>query len=158
MHDRRFKRWVVVGVLASASWLGAACGKLPQNAGNESYNVGFERSPEQTQALYNGTIKDIPTSIDPRTPDKAGTPGRSVAMDPGEQALLEMRGEAVGGSGSTPPAPGPEGGVQYEGLGSMGSAIAPSREFPAALGMDNDRPTNPNAPGGAPARQDARTR
>jgi len=157
MHDRRLKRWVVLGALASASWWMAACGKLPQQPGNESYNPGFERSPEQTQALYNGTIQDIPTSIDPRTPDKAGTAGRSLAMDPGEQALNDMRG-GMGGSGTVPPAPGPEGGVQYEGLGSMGSAIAPSREFPAALGMDNDRPTNPNAPGGAPARQDARTR
>jgi hypothetical protein len=158
MHDRRLKRWVVLGVLASASGWMAACGKLPQQPGNESYNPGFERSPEQTRALYNGTIQDIPTSIDPRTPDKAGTPGRSLAMDPGEQALIEMRGGAVGGSGTVPPAPGPEGGVQYEELGSMGSVIAPSREFPAAQGMENDRPTNPNTPGGAPARQDARTR
>lgn len=157
MRDSGFKRWVVLGVLASASWLGAACGNLPQNAGNESYNPGFERGPEQTRALYNGTIKDLPTSIDPRTPDKAGTTGRSLAMDPGEQALNDMRG-GMGGSGSTPPAPGPEGGAHYEGLGSMGSVIAPSREFPAALGMENDRPTNPNTPGGAPARQDARTR
>jgi hypothetical protein len=155
MHDSGFKRWVVLGALASASWLVSACGVLPQQPGNETFSPGFVRDP--AQAGYNGTIRDIPTSIDPRTPEKDGTPGRSLMMDPGEQALMGPQG-GLGGSGSTPPAPGPEGGPLYDQLGAEGSIIAPSNEVPAALSVGNDRPTNPNAPGGAPARRDARGR
>ncbi|HYO58603.1 hypothetical protein [Archangium sp.] len=154
MHDSGFKRWVVLGVLASASWWVAACGALPQQPGNDSFHPGFVRNP--AQAGYNGTIQDIPTSIDPRTPEKDGTPGRSLLMDSGERALLEARG--LGGSGSAPPASGPEGGPLYDGLGVEGGIIAPSNELPAAQSVGNDRPTNPNAPGGAPARRDARGR
>lgn len=138
MHDSGFKRWMVWGALASASWLVAACGVLPQSGDTYVVAPGFTRSPELTG--YNGTIKDIPTSIDPRTAEAKGTPGRSLLLDPGEQALLESQG-AMGGSGSTPPAPGPEGGPQSEERGTEGSTIAP---------------TNPNAPGGAPAKQDSR--
>jgi hypothetical protein len=157
MHNG-FKRWVVVGALVSASWWVAACGVLPQQAGNSSYAPGSAQVQNPAHAGYNGTIKDIPTSIDPRTPKTSGTPGRSLAMDPGERALLESRGMGGSGSSSTPPAPGPEGGPQYEELGAEGSIIAPSRELPAAQGMENDRPTQPNSPGGAPAGQDARSK
>ncbi|HEX8822966.1 MAG TPA: hypothetical protein VF794_23765, partial [Archangium sp.] len=110
MHNG-FKRWMVWGALASASWWVAACGALPQQAGNESYKPGAVEKKSGAEAGYNGTIKDIPTSIDPRTPKTNGTPGRSLAMDPGEQALLESRGLGGSGSSSTPPAPAPEGGA-----------------------------------------------
>ncbi|OJT19660.1 hypothetical protein BO221_35455 [Archangium sp. Cb G35] len=151
MHDSGFKRWMVLGVLASASWLVSACGSLPQQ-GTYEVAPGFARSPAQSG--YNGTIQDIPTSIDPRTPEAQGTQGRSLLLDPGERALLETQGGAVGGSGSTPPAQGPEGGPLYEELGTEGSVIAPSRELPASQGnVGNDRPTDPNTP---PARRDSR--
>ena len=157
MHDRGFKRWVVLGALASASWLFPACQSAQQPGNSFEVEPGFKRSPELSG--YNGTIQDIHSSIDPRTPEAQGTPGRSLFLDPGERALLEAQGGAMGGSGSTPPAPGPEGGPLYDELGAAGSIIAPSRELPAALGnVGNDRPTNPNAPGGAPARRDARGR
>ncbi|QRN98678.1 hypothetical protein JRI60_06425 [Archangium violaceum] len=127
MHDGGFKRWVVCGVLASASWLVSACGVLPQQAGNSSYEPGFVRSPAQSG--YNGTIKDIPTSIDPRTPQTEGTPGRSLAMDVGERALRQQQGqEGVGGGG---PAPVP-GSPMYKELGAEGGALRPSRELPDA--------------------------
>jgi hypothetical protein len=124
MRDSGFKRWVVLGVLVSASGWVAACGLLPQQPGNESYAPGFDRSPELSG--YNGTIQDLPTSIDPRTPETSGTPGRSLAMDPGERALLESRG--MGGSGSTPPAQGSEGGSQYEGQGAGGRNEGPAKQ------------------------------
>jgi hypothetical protein len=158
MHDRGFKRWVVLGALASASWLVSACQSAQQPGNTYEAAPGFQRSPEQARTLYNGTIRDIPTSIDPRTPETQGTPGRSLLLDPGERALLDAQGGAMGGSGSTPPAPGPEGGPLYDQLGAEGSVIAPSNEVPAAHSVGNDRPTNPNAPGGAPARRDARGR
>jgi len=155
MHDSGFKRWMVWGALASASWLVSACGVLPKQGDTFEVAPGFTRSPAQTG--YNGTIKDIPTSIDPRTAEAKGTPGRSLLLDPGERARLEAQG-AMGGSGSAPPAPGPEGGPQYEELGAEGSVIAPSRELPASQSVGNDRPTNPNTPGGAPAKSDARSK
>jgi hypothetical protein len=118
MHDSGFKRWVVLGALASASRLVSACGVLPQQGDTFEVSPGFARSPEQTG--YNGTIRDIHTSIDPRTPEAQGTPGRSLPMDPGERALWEAQ-RGLGGSGSTPPAPGPEGGPLYEELGTEGA-------------------------------------
>jgi hypothetical protein len=156
MHDSGFKRWVVLGALASATWLVSACESAQQPGNTYEVAPGFTRRADQTG--YNGTIRDIPTSIDPRTPEAQGTPGRSLLLDPGERALLDAQGGAMGGSGSTPPAPGPEGGPLYDELGAEGSVIAPSNEVPAAQGVGNDRPTNPNTPGGAPARRDARGR
>nr|AYM53849.1 hypothetical protein [Archangium sp.] len=122
MHDSGFKRWMVWGGLASASWLVSACGALPKQGDTYVVAPGFARSPAQSG--YNGTIRDNPTSIDPRTPEAQGTQGRSLLMDPGERALLEAQGGAMGGSGSTPPAQGPEGGPVYEELGTEGGAPA----------------------------------
>jgi hypothetical protein len=99
MHDSGFKRWVVLGALASASWLVSACGVLPKQGNTYVVPPGFASNP--AHAGYNGTIQDIPTSIDPRTPEAQGTPGRSLSMDTGQRALLETQG-AMGGSGSTP--------------------------------------------------------
>lgn len=96
MHDSGWRRWRMWGALVPASWLVTACGVLPQNAGNESYHPGFVREGP-AQAGYNGTIQQLPTSIDPRTPEKAGTSGRSLPMDLGERALREQQGK--GGSG-----------------------------------------------------------
>ena len=73
MHDSGFKRWMVLGALASASWLVSACGALPQQGNTYAVAPGFVRPAEQ--AGYNGTIRDIPTSIDPRTPEADGVHG-----------------------------------------------------------------------------------
>jgi hypothetical protein len=135
MRDSGFK-WMVWGVLASAAGV-VGCGVLPQQAGNDSYQPGFTRDPKVS--LYNGTIEQIPTSIDPRTPDKQGTPNRSLAMDNGERALLGQRQSksemATGGSG---PAPVP-GATPYMGLGASGSVIAPSNQLPAAQSFPSGR-------------------
>jgi hypothetical protein len=135
MHDGGFRRWVMVGALASASWLGAACGGLPQNAGNETFNPGQVRDPAQSG--YNGTIKDLPTSIDPRTPQTDGTPGRSLAMDPGERALREQQG--LGGSGEI---------SRDLERGADGNLDNPSRQEPAAHSLPgkSDRPATTPKP------------
>ncbi len=119
MHDNGFRRWVMLGALASASWLVAACGALPDYPGNATYRPGLTRSPEQSG--YNGTITDNPTSIDPRTPQTAGTQGRSLAMDPGQRALLEQQGQGGSGQGA--------GGLEQ---GAGGSLYTPTRQEPAA--------------------------
>lgn len=129
MHDRGFKRWVVLGVLASASWLATACGSLPQQPGNESFSPGFVREPGPMQGGFNGTIKDNPTSIDPRTPEAQGTPGRSLAYDPGERAVRKQQGElGLGGSGST-----------VEGQGPELRMIEPINEKPASMSIPGER-------------------
>jgi hypothetical protein len=129
MHDGGFRRWVMWGALASAAWLVSACGALPQNSGNETFRPGQARDP--AQAGYNGTIKDIPTSIDPRTPEKDGTPGRSLALDLGERALREQQGQ--GGSGQA------SGSLEQ---GAQGSLYTPTRQEPAAQSIPgkSDRP------------------
>jgi len=137
MRNSGFK-WMVWGALASAAAGVVGCGVLPQQAGNDSYQPGFTRDPKVS--LYNGTIEQLPTSIDPRTPDKQGTPNRSLAMDNGERALLEQRQSkskdmATGGSG---PAPVP-GSTPYMGLGASGSVIAPSNQLPAAQSSPSSR-------------------
>lgn len=142
MHKSGLSRWVVRGVLVSAALGVVACGRLPQQAGNQSFHPGFAQSE---RPMYNGTIADIPTSIDPRTPEKSGTPNRSLRLDRGQQAMLapQLRGEGVGGSG---PAPLPSG-TSYETLGTAGSAIAPSNQLPAAMSL----PMNDTGPVGGRA-------
>ncbi|WNG30633.1 hypothetical protein F0U62_46425 [Cystobacter fuscus] len=141
MRNDGFK-WMVWGVLASAAAGVVGCAKLPQQAGNDTYQPGFTRDPKVS--LYNGTIQQIPTSIDPRTPDKQGTPNRSLLMDPGERALLGQRqskNEELGMGGSGPaPLPGT---TPYLNLGATGSVIAPSNQMPAAqsLPSGSDQPT-----------------
>ncbi|MFL5359169.1 hypothetical protein [Archangium sp.] len=138
MHDRGFKRWVVLGALASASWLASACGALPQQAGNDSFSPGFVRGSSPQESGNNGTIKDLPTSIDPRTPQAQGTPNRSLPYDPGEMALLKQSGElGLGGSGST-----------VEGQGPEMKQIEPANDKPAAESVPGEtlEPAGANKP------------
>lgn len=152
MRQGDFKTWMKWGLLAAAVGTLGGCAELPQNAGNGTYKKGFVRGPDMP--LYNGTIEDIPTSIDPRTPDKQGTPNRSLAMDLGERALLEQRegrryGSGVGGYGGSGPAPTP-GMTPYKSLGAEGSMIAPSTQLPASqsvIGTETE-PANTHPSGG----------
>jgi hypothetical protein len=132
----------MMGALVSASWLVTACGVLPQNAGNESYRPGFVRE-SPAEAGYNGTIQHLPTSIDPRTPEKEGTSGRSLPMDLGERALMEQQG--LGGSGAAQGA-GPKYG--QPGVGDMNTA--PSRQAPASQTTADEGPAQRGAAGGPP--------
>jgi hypothetical protein len=152
MRQNNSRKWMTWGVLAAAVGLLGGCTKLPQGAGNGTYHKGFVRGPDMP--LYNGTIADIPTSIDPRTPDKQGTPNNSLAMDPGERALLEQREgrkitSGVGGYGGSGPAPTP-GMTPYKSLGAEGSMIAPSSQLPASqslIGTETE-PANTHPAGG----------
>jgi hypothetical protein len=126
-----------MGVLVSAAWLMTACNSLPQQPGNESYRPGFVRDPAQSG--YNGTIKDLRSSIDPRTPDKEGTPGRSLPMDVGEQALME----------------------QQQGLGGSGAGAGPKYGETTGAGDLDTAPSGPeqqDTTGGPPAKRGSRSR
>ncbi len=143
MHESGFRRWVVWGALVSASWLMPACGLLPQQPGNESYSPGFARNP--AQAGYNGTIKDLGSSIDPRTPQTEGTPGRSLLMDAGERALFEQQ-QGRGGSGPASTSS-PESGPLYPELGAEGGLGDPTRKRPAAQSIPGQTEPSGALPG-----------
>jgi hypothetical protein len=65
-------------------------------------------SPEQTRERqlttdrgYNGTIHDVGSSIDPRTPDKQGVQNRSLPVDLAWQRMGQRQNQqGLGGSGS----------------------------------------------------------
>ncbi|MET0406123.1 MAG: hypothetical protein ABW123_27140 [Cystobacter sp.] len=143
MHGKGFKWGMVAAAVAGL----VGCGELPQQAGNDTYQRGFTRSPDVR--LYNGTIEQLPTSIDPRTPDKQGTPERSLRMDPGERALLErtVPGASEQGTGGSGPAPSPST-SPYLNLGAAGSVISPSNQVPAAQSLpDNATQSRSARPG-----------
>jgi hypothetical protein len=107
------------GVLVAASGMALAC-KGVQQGGDYEIPPGQKRTP--AQAGYNGTIQDIPTSIDPRTPETDGTPGRSLEVDLGTQRM-EGSGSGTGGMADDAAA--------YGGSGEVGSAQGPTRESPS---------------------------
>jgi hypothetical protein len=154
MHDSGWRRWWKMGALVSASWLVVACSRLPQQPGNESFRPGLVRETP-AQAGYNGTIQDLKSSIDPRTPDKEGTPGRSLPMDPGERALMEQQ-QGLGGSGS---GAGQGAGIKYgseSGIGDM--ETAPSKQAPASQTTADEGPAQRGSAGGPPGKGRARNR
>ncbi len=145
MRHGGLRKWMTWGVLTAAMGGLVACSDLPHNAGNDTYRQGFTR-PENVH-LYNGTIVDNPTSIDPRTLDKQGAQNNSLSMDLGEKALRERQGEpAYGGSG---PAPTP-GATPYKSLGAEGSMYAPSTQLPASQSLPGltPEPANTHPSGG----------
>lgn len=94
MRLRGMWNWMGVGALASAALLGAACGPIPETGGDrpdrlpQTFSGAIDAPMEQvreyqfrTDRGYNGTIVDLGSSIDPRTPEKMGTPGRSLPAD-----------------------------------------------------------------------------
>lgn len=106
------RRWVGLGALASATLLGAACGPILDSGGErmnkppQNFFGQFRASPDEIRATqnstnrgYNGTIKDLGSSIDPRTPEKDGTPGRSLPEDLAWRRMGQGGDQAMGGSG-----------------------------------------------------------
>ncbi len=123
MRHTGFRGWIGrVAVLA----LGVGCGGLPQTGGERPTDPQENffgtpvdtRSPEFSSRYqypvdegYNGTIADLGSSIDPRTPEAAGTPGRSRRQDitgyMGPEATERETGPGFGGSGSAGQGEGP---------------------------------------------------
>jgi hypothetical protein len=113
MRHSGFRAWKVGGV-AAAALLSVGCGLLPQTGGKhvddppeglfgtELRHVppGFyEQFHYSANRGYNGTIQTIGSSIDPRTPEKAGVQGRSLLVDvTGRPAPAEPQ-LGTGGSG-----------------------------------------------------------
>ncbi|MBN1204951.1 MAG: hypothetical protein JXB05_08500 [Myxococcaceae bacterium] len=123
MRHRRFRGWGVLGGLAAAALLSVGCGWLPETGGRRQGDppkdffggpVGHATpenvAPYQLRADrgFNGTISELGSSIDPRTPETQGTLGRSLQQDitgyMGREAT-ELSGEraptslGIGGSG-----------------------------------------------------------
>jgi hypothetical protein len=127
MTFKGFRGWVGGGVLAAAL-LGSACGMVTRQGGpnQEEPPQSFFGNPvgsaEQIRATqnstdrgYNGTIQDIGSSIDPRTPENAGTPDRSLPEDLA-WARLRQSMQGVGGAGA------PGGDPATDGVSNQGPA------------------------------------
>ena len=140
MHDSGWRRLRMWGVLVAASGMALACNALPRNPGEYVIPPTQERTPEQLG--YNGTIQDIPTSIDPRTPEKDGAMGRSLPVDLGSQRM-EGTGSGTGGMA--------EDSAAYGGSGEVGSPQKPTRESPS--GSPHTDGQEPDARMDAPGNQ-----
>jgi hypothetical protein len=86
----------VLSGLAAAALLSVGCGRLPETGGErpddppEDFFGGMVGPATQENAEryhlkpdrgHNGTIAEVGSSIDPRTPERDGTPGRSLQQD-----------------------------------------------------------------------------
>jgi hypothetical protein len=122
MRHSGFRRWIWLGGVASAVVLSVGCGRIPPAGGRssneppltvfgsikrEAREGDVDRFHVRADRGYNGTIAQLGSSIDPRTPEKAGTPGRSRMVDisgyTGRPDLAEGANEAptsqgIGGS------------------------------------------------------------
>jgi hypothetical protein len=106
-----------LGGLASAVLLSTGCGRLPDTGGRRAGDppedffggvVGTPSTEELSRYHYsadrgfNGTIAQLGSSIDPRTPETEGTPGRSRMEDVtgwiGPERVVTPLG--IGGSGN----------------------------------------------------------
>ena len=145
MRQSGFRAWKVFGGLAAVALLGAGCGALPYTGGERPDDppLTFLRTQKEGVSYdkfhypdrgYNGTIQQLGSSIDPRTPETGGTVGNSRLVDgtgrpaPGEPEL------GIGGSGDAGQVGDPDGSIDrgwrarrgYDvGLGDTGSFIAP---------------------------------
>ncbi|MDY7227617.1 hypothetical protein [Hyalangium rubrum] len=96
MRHSGFRRWMWLGGLGSALVLSVGCGRLPQTGGErpddppENFFGGPVRHVPQdfythyqvdANRGFNGTIGQLGSSIDPRTPEKLGTQGNSRMED-----------------------------------------------------------------------------
>ncbi|MCE9670629.1 hypothetical protein LY474_22745 [Myxococcus stipitatus] len=129
MRERNFRRWTqVVALTVGAAW-SVACGGLPETGGrqpDEPRGNAFAQRGTQPEALldmqgevhaeksppwlmtadrgHNGTIKQIGSSIDPRTPKLDGQQNKSLHDDSGK--MMQTRYGAEGGAVYSPSAQG----------------------------------------------------
>lgn len=132
MRERSFRRWTQAAVLAAGVVLvGTGCRGLPETGGGfaeEPEGNFFANRHDQPEPLkymdgkedpqkkplppwtlradrgYNGTIRQIGSSIDPRTPRTDGQQAASVWDDPGK--MMQDRYSTQGGATYSPTAQG----------------------------------------------------
>ena len=117
-----------LGGAAAAALLSVGCGELSRASGNAAESqppltffgalAQSERNGDLSQYHvrsdrgYNGTIADLGSSIDPRTPEAEGTPGRTRLTDitgyMGRPDILQNypyppTSQGIGGSGTVDP-------------------------------------------------------
>ncbi|SEL25043.1 hypothetical protein SAMN05444354_10520 [Stigmatella aurantiaca] len=119
MNRKSIRGWVGLGGLVTATLLSVGCGRLPESGGAQpdAPRMSFFKtqlhgvSPETYSDYqlprdrgFNGTIADVGSSIDPRTPEKEGMPERTRQVDvtgrPAPATPLSAAMEGTGGSGS----------------------------------------------------------
>jgi len=127
MRERKIRRWGSAVVAGAA--LAVGCGPLPETGGrqpDEPRGSFVAQRGDQAEAMknveggdtnkplppwtlpanrgYNGTIAQIGSSIDPRTPQNDGTQGRSIHDDAGK--MMQERYAVQGGAAFSPAAQG----------------------------------------------------
>ncbi len=127
MRERSFRRWAHAAALAAGVVLmGTGCRGLPETGGGfaeEPQGNVFANRKDQPEPLiymdgkqnpnaqvpewtfranrgYNETIKNIGSSIDPRTPQKDGQQNTSIWDDPGK--MMQDRYSTLGGPTYSP--------------------------------------------------------
>jgi hypothetical protein len=119
MNCKSIRGWMGLGGLVTATVLSVGCGRLPESGGAQpdapklSFFKGELHSvPPSVYSDYqlsrdrgfNGTIADVGSSIDPRTPQAEGMPERTRLVDvtgrPAPSTPLSATLEGTGGSGN----------------------------------------------------------
>jgi hypothetical protein len=128
MRERSLKRWSLVATLTTGMLL-AGCGGLPETGGKppgEPRGNAFAQRGDQPEALrdmegkrntdqlppwtmtagrgYNATIRQLGSSIDPRTPQTDGKQNNSLWDDSGK--MMQDRYSTLGGATYSPTAQG----------------------------------------------------
>jgi hypothetical protein len=146
------RRCVGLGAFAAAALVGAACGPVVTMGGQEAQQPpqGFfgtpRESPEQMRERqrppdrgYNGTIQDLGSSIDPRTPEKAGVQGRSIPVDLAWQKMGQRQNQqGLGGSGTD---------TMYEEIGPEDDNDVMTRPDSYLQRLEDGRGSGPANPG-----------
>lgn len=106
MRQGGFRAWKVLSGLAAVGLLGLGCGYLPESGGYDPQGppktfIGSRTeyrhvSPDRG---YNGTIQDLGSSIDPRTPETEGMQGNSLQEDVTGWPGPSETQQGLGGSG-----------------------------------------------------------
>ncbi|WP_338863465.1 hypothetical protein [Myxococcus stipitatus] len=129
MRERNLRRWGLVAALTVGTMSTVGCGGLPESGGKQpdeprggafaqrgtqpdalldmEGNVHPEKSPPWLMTAdrgHNGTIKEIGSSIDPRTPKLDGNQGKSITDDKGH--MMGHRYSLAGGATYSPSAHG----------------------------------------------------
>lgn len=126
MRERSFRRWSQAAVLTVGVLLGTGCGGMPQTGGSQPGEVrgnAFGQRGHQPEAQrnmegaqtskeglapwtmpgnrgYNSTIRQIGSSIDPRTPQTDGKQNNSIWDDSGK--MMQDRYSTHGGATYAP--------------------------------------------------------